>query len=149
MALSERSDYTIDGNHHTRAISLHPKHPTSVTLGGTGVSPVFDRNYDFAYTDSIFGNLTCYVPNCDRTFGRIMTVEISGLRTRFCRIVENFGEDGADSPGLTAVDISAGSDAAPIVSDFRRSVREACYSNRNDRIGRLGVGRRVTFAVAP
>ncbi len=78
-----------------------------------------------------------------------MTVWISGAETRLCRIVENFGEVGVDSPGLIAVVLSAGPNVAPIVFDVGRSAREACDSDRNDRIGRLTVGRGVLFAVAP
>jgi YD repeat-containing protein len=104
------------------------------------VSPEGTVNYQY---DGVTGlrtrTFTCYRPNCERTFSRIVTVEISGSKTGFCRNVENSGEEGANGPDLIAVDISAGSDVAPIVSDFRRSVREVCDSNRNDRMGRLRV----------
>ena len=76
-----------------------------------------------------------------------MTVWIWGAKTRLYRIVENFGEDGAGSPDLIAVVVSAVSVGR--TDRFRRSVREVCYSNGNDRIGWLGVGRGVLPAVAP
>ena len=101
------------------------------------------------YLDPINGSddFTCYRPNCHRTFDRIMTVWIWGAKTRLYRIVENFGEDGAGSPDLIAVVVSAVSVGR--TDRFRRSVREVCYSNGNDRIGWLGVGRGVLPAVAP
>ena len=95
----------------------------------------------------ITNEMICYRPNCHRTFDRIMTVWIWGAKTRLYRIVENFGEDGAGSPDLIAVVVSAVSVGR--TDRFRRSVREVCYSNGNDRIGWLGVGRGVLPAVAP
>ena len=84
-------------------------------------------------------DITCAGPNCGRALCRIMTVWIWGVKTRLYRIAENFGEVGVDGGDLIAVDVSAVSDVAPIVLDVRRSVREVCYSNWNDRIGPLNV----------
>ncbi len=65
-----------------------------------------------------------------------MTVWIWEGKAGLYRIAESVGEVGVD---LMAVDISAVSDVAPIVFDVRGSVREVCYSERNDRIGPLNV----------
>ncbi len=66
------------------------------------------------------GRLRCAGPNCGRTFDRIKTVWIWGVKTRLYRIAENFGEVGVDGADLMAVDISAVSlQTAPIVFDVR------------------------------
>jgi len=100
---------------------------TTVDYTGSGTPADESYSYDDAgnrtntgYTTGDHNRLTCYVPNFDRTFCRIMVVEILGVRTGFCRIVENFGEDGAEGPRSDRWSaISAVCDVAPIVSDDR------------------------------
>ena len=67
-------------------------------------------------------SLKCARPNCDRTFDRIMAVEISGSKTGFCRIVENFGEDGADGPDLTAAGDQRSIRQQRVTDRFKESV---------------------------
>ena len=67
--------------------------------------------------------MSCYRPNCRRTFDRIVTVGIRGEFWLFGRTVENSGEAGVDGAELTARRVGAASKSrSPREESDRRRV---------------------------
>ena len=76
--MSERKRRHFSGTEKVQILKRHLVEKT----------PISDLCDEFG----LYPNVSCYGPNCGRIFDRIVTVEISGLRRGFDRIVENSGE---------------------------------------------------------